>query len=243
LAKKTNTQKKFPVQEPYHIGVSLQEYYRIFQSGGWRIPDFSQRCLICGVGDCAKYHGIYERRAICPQSGFEVADLPVVRFFCHAKGRRKDRDHVTFSLLPLVLVPYRQLTLKFMMLALWLRLRDQLSLFAAMDAIEEELVNFEADVGDFVSIAAQLQWEKLIRAGFYRFLVSDMITEEQIALINKAPEKGLIVFLKMMLGYQSQRSDAPIRGPDGLAWDFYKLNGGGNKLASFLFGTASQHRN
>ncbi|MCP4142994.1 MAG: hypothetical protein GY755_22345 [Chloroflexi bacterium] len=231
------------MQEPYHIGVSLQEYYRISQSGKWRIPDFSQRCLICGVGDCAKYHGIYERRAICPQSGFEVADLPVVRFLCRAKGRRKDCDHVTFSLLPLVLVPYRQLTLKFMMLALWLRLRGKLSFFAAMDAIEEELVNFQADAGDFVSIAAQLQWEKLISAGFYRFFVSGMFNEEQVALINKAPEKGLIVFLKMMIAYQSQRSDTPIRGPDGLAWDFYKLNGGGNKLAPFLFGTASQHRN
>jgi len=229
------------MQEPYHIGVSLQEYYRIFQSGGWRIPDFSEKCLICGVGDCAKYHGVYERRAICPQSGFEVADLPVVRFLCHAKGAIKNCDHVTFSLLPLVLVPYRQLTLKFMVLALWLRLRDKISLFAAMDAIEKELVNFKADVGDFVSIAAQLQWEKLIRAGFYRFLVSDMITEEQIGLINKAPEKGLMVFLKMMFAYQSQRSDVPIRGPDGLAWDFYKLSG--NKLAAFLFGTASQHRN
>jgi hypothetical protein len=231
------------MQEPYHIGVSLQEYYRIFLSGGWRIPDFSQRCLICGVGDCAKYHGIYERRAICPQSGFEVADLPVVRYLCHAKGQRKNCDHVTFSLLPLVLVPYRQLTLKFMMLALWLRLRDKLSLFAAMDAIEEELVNFKTDVGDFVSIAAQLQWERLIRAGFDRFWVSGMFNEQQIALINKAPEKRLIVFLKMALGYQSQRSDVPIRGPDGLAWDFYQLNGGGNKLAPFLFGTASQHRN
>jgi hypothetical protein len=80
-----------------------------------------------------------------------------VRFLCHAKGQRKNCDQVTFSLLPLVLVPYRYLTLKFMMLSLWLRLRDKLSLFAAMDAIEEEPVNFKTDVGDFVSIAAQLQ--------------------------------------------------------------------------------------
>lgn len=231
------------MQEPYHIKVSLQEYYRLFKSGGWKIPDFSDKCLICGVADCAKYHGNYQRRAICPQSGFEVADLPVVRYLCHAKGQRKDCDHVTFSLLPLVLVPYRQLTLKFMVLALWLRLRDKLSLFAAMDAIEKELVNFQTDVGDFVSIAAQLQWEKLIGAGFYRFLASGMFNEEQIGLINKAPEKGLMVFLKMMVVYQSQRSDVPIRGPDGLAWDFYQLNGGANKLALFLFGTASQHRN
>ena len=231
------------MQEPYHIKVSLQEYYRLFKSGEWKIRDFSDKCLICGVADCATYHGNYERRAICPQTGFDVPDLPVGRFLCNAKGMRKNCEHMTFSLLPLVLVPYRELTLKFMVLALWLRLRDKLSLFAAMDAIEQELVNFEADVGDFVSIAAQLQWEKLIRAGFYRFLVSDLITEDQIALISKAPEKGLIVFLNVALGYQSQRNDASIRGPDGLAWDFYKLNGGGNKLAAFLFGTASQHRN
>ncbi len=231
------------MQEPYHIKVSLQEYYRLFKSGEWKIPDFSDKCLICGVADCATYHGNYERRAICPQTDFDVPDLPVGRFLCNAKGMRKNCEHVTFSLLPLVLVPYRQLTLKFMMLALWLRLRGKLSLFAAMDAVEKELVNFDADVGDFVSIAAQLQWEKLIRAGFYRFFVSGMFNEAQVALINKTPEKGLIVFLKMAFVYQSQRSDTPIRGPDGLAWDFYKLNGGGNKLAPFLFGTASQHRN
>jgi hypothetical protein len=231
------------MQEPYHIKVSLQQYYSLFKSGKWKIPDFSDKCLICGDADCAKYHGNYERRAICPQTGFDVADLPVGRFLCNAKGMRKNCDHVTFSLLPLVLVPYRQLTLKFMMLALWLRLQDKLSLFAAMDAIEEELVNFEADVGDFVSIAAQLQWEKLIRAGFCRFVVSNMSNQEQFSIMKKASEKGLFLFLKMALGYQSQRSDAPIRGPDGLAWDFYHSNGGAGKLAPFLFGTASQHRN
>ncbi len=48
-----------------------------------------------------------------------------------------------------------------MILALWLRLSNKLSLFNAMDAIEEELVNFEHDIADFVSIAAQLEWEKL----------------------------------------------------------------------------------
>ena len=131
------------MQEPYHIKVSLQQYYSLFKSGEWEIPDFSDKCLICGEANCAKYHGNYERRAICPQTGFDVPDLPVGRFLCNAKGMRKNCEHVTFSLLPLVLVPYRQLPLKFMILALWLRLSNKLSLFDAMDAIEEELVNFE----------------------------------------------------------------------------------------------------
>jgi hypothetical protein len=231
------------MQEPYHIKVSLQEYYRLFKSGIWEIPDFSDKCLICGAADCATYHGNYERRAICPQTAFDTADFPVPRLLCNNKGMKKKCEHVTFSLLPLVLVPYRQLPLKFMILALWLRLSDKLSLFDAMDAIEEALVNFEEDIAGFLSIAAQLEWEKMIRAGFCRFVVSNMSNQDPLSIMEKASEKGLFSFLKMALGYQSQRSDPPIRGPDGLAWDFYKLNGGANKLAPFLFGTASQHRN
>jgi len=231
------------MQEPYHIKVSLQEYYHHFKSGEWKIPDFSDKCLICGVADCATYHGNYERRAICPQTGFDVPDLPVGRFLCNAKGMRKNCGHMTFSLLPLVLVPYRQLPLKFMILALWLRLSNKFSLFDAMDAIEEELVNFENDIAGFVSIAAQLEWEKMIRAGFYRFVESNMSNQQQVSIMKKAPEKGLFSFLKMALGYKSRQTDVPIRGPDGLAWDFYQLNGAAAKLAPFLFGTASQHRN
>ena len=33
------TQKKSPIQKPYHIKVSLQEYYEKF--GEWTIPDLS----------------------------------------------------------------------------------------------------------------------------------------------------------------------------------------------------------
>ncbi|MBW2438482.1 MAG: hypothetical protein JRF29_14450 [Deltaproteobacteria bacterium] len=150
---------------------------------------------------------------------------------------------MTFSLLPLVLVPYRQLTLKFMILALWLRFSEKLSLFSAMDAIEKELVNFEEDIAEFVSIAAQLEWEKLVKAAFSRFVRSRMCNQERFSILENGIEKGVFSFLKMALEYQCQQSDPSIRGPDGLAWDFYQLNGGAGELAPFLFGTASQHRN
>lgn len=230
------------MQEPYHIKVSLQEYYLLFRSGNWELPDFSDKCLLCGAAGCAKYHGYYERSAICPQSGFHVRDLPVGRFLCRDIGIRKKCDHVTFSLLPLVLVPYRQLTLKFMILALWLRLSGKLSLFTAMDAIEKELVNFEEDIAEFLSIAAQLEWERLIKAAFSRFVMSKLWHQEGFSIVENVCERGLLSFLKMALEYRSRQSDPPIRGPDGLAWDFYQLNGGGEQLAPFLFGTASQHR-
>ena len=236
------TQKKSPMQEPYHIKVSLQVYYLLFRSSSWELPDFSDKCLICGAADCAIYHSYYERSAICPQSGFNVANLPVARFLCRGRGIKKKCDHVTFSLLPLVLVPYRQLTLKFMILALWLRLSEKLSLFAAMDAIEKELVNFEADIADFVSIAAQLQWEKLIKAALNLFVMSKLCRQERFSIVADACEKGLISFLKMALEYRSQQRDPAIRGPDALAWDFFHFNGGGKEAAPFLFGRASQHR-
>ena len=230
------------MQEPYHTKVSLQEYYLLFRSGNWELPDFSDKCLICGAANCAIYHSYYERRAICPQSGFNVANFPVARFLCRGIGIEKKCDHVTFSLLPLVLVPYRQLALKFMILALWLRLSEKLSLFAAMDAIEKELVNFEGDIADFVSIAAQLQWEKLIKAALGRFVMSKLCRQERFSIVAKACEKGVLSFLKMALEYHCQQSDPTIRGPDALAWDFYHFNGGAKELAPFLFGTASQHR-
>ena len=112
-----------------------------------------------------------------------------------------------------------------------------------MLAIQDKLVDFENDIAWFVSIAAQLELEKIIISGFDRFLEINMSIQQQESIMKKAPEKGLFSFLKRALGYKCRQPDVPIRGPDGLAWDFYQLNGAAGKLAPFLFGTASQHRN
>ena len=229
------------MQEPYHIKVSLQEYYRLTKSGEWTIPDFSRKCLICGAKDCARYHGKYERGATCPITGFEKADLIALRFLCRGKGVRSKCDHRTFSLLPLVLVPYRQLTLRFLILAVSLRLKEGLSLFDAMNAIEDTLGNL-ADIGDFLSIASQLQWEKMMKLALGRFIISDMSKQQQFSIVRQMPEEGLVAFLQVAIEYRTRQADPPIRGPDGLNWDFYHSSGGSTELAPFLFGTASQHR-
>ena len=229
------------MQEPYHIKVSLQEYYRLTRSGGWTVPDFSEKCLICGAKDCARYHGTYERGATCPITGFDEPDLMVLRFLCNGKGVRSKCDHKTFSLLPLVLVPYRQLTLRFLILAVLLRLREGLSLFDAMNAIEDTLVNL-ADIGDFLSIASQLQWEKMMKLALGRFIISDMSKQQQFSMVRQMPEEALVAFLQVAIEYRTREADPPIRGPDGLNWDFYHSSGGSTELAPFLFGTASQHR-
>ena len=229
------------MQEPYHIKVSLQEYYRLTKSGEWTIPDFSEKCLICGEKDCARYHGKYERAATCPITGFEKADLIALRFLCRGKGVRSKCDHKTFSLLPLVLVPYRQLTLRFLILAVSLRLKEGLSLFDTMNAIEDTLANL-ADIGDFLSIASQLQWEKMMKLALGRFIISDMSKQQQFSIVTEMPEEALVAFLQVAIEYRTREAHPPIRGPDGLNWDFYHSSGGSTELAPFLFGTASQHR-
>ena len=219
----------------------MQEYYEKFEER--TIPDFSDKCLICGAADCAGYHGYYTRTAICPLTGFSVPDFPVLRFRCQGKGDKKKCDHVTFSLLPIELVPFRQLTLKFMVLAVCLKLGRQLSLTRALNDVEEEL-NHLGDIADFINISAVMSWERLIRAAFELFLSTDvnMLCQIQYEKIT-ADKTSLLPFLELLKKYQSRNMNNPIRGPDAFAWDFYQQSDGVDQLFPFLFGKASQHRN
>lgn len=225
------------MQVPYHTKVCLQDYYKKFDK--WPVPDFSDKCLICGGVDCACYHGFYSRTAICPRTGFSVPDLPVMRFLCHGVGNTRISDHVTFSLLPLELVPFLQLSLKFMVLATWLRLSRCLSLTDALDAIENELNNLD-DIADFINISTMRSWERMIMSAVTLFISTDigMVPKSKYEQLDSY---GLTLFLKIIIHHKSTISD-PIRGPDAFAWDFYQQCDGTDQCAPFLFGQASQHR-
>jgi len=227
------------LQVPYHIKVSLQDYYENFVN--WTIPDFSDKCLICGGVDCATYHGYYTRTAICPGTGFSVPDLPVIRLLCHRVGHARTCDHVTFSLLPLELVPFRQLSLKFMVLAIWIRVSRQLSLTGALDVIENELNHLE-DIADFINISTMLSWERMMLAAVTLFVSTDvnLVSESQYGQLQDT--ESLTQFLEIIIHHQSKISDHPIRGPDAFAWDFHQQCGGTDQCAPFLFGLASQHK-
>ncbi len=227
------------MQIPYHIKVHLQEYYENFDD--WSIPDFSCKCPICGGANCACYLGYYIRTAICPITGFSVPDLPVLRFLCSRKGTTIVCDHVTFSLLPLVLVPYRQLSLKFMVLATWIRVSRHLSLTSALDVIERELSQLE-DIADFINISTIISWEKMILVGAALFFSSDINPASNIQHEQEQGTQELQQFLETIIHHQSRIGDYPIRGPDAFAWNFYQQSGGTARNAPFLFGLASQHR-
>ncbi len=233
------------MQIPYHIKVDLKEYYESYWRGEWEVPDISEKCHICNGSACARYLGIYIRTVICPITGFEVSDFPILRFYCFTKGKNAQSGHVTFSLLPLVLVPYRQLTLKFMILAVYLRLSRQLSLYSAIDAISFELINLE-DIGDYLSISAQLSWEQMVKRGFYLFTTNhvDMPGHYSLRIEEISTNReDLLRFLDACIKYQESINNEPIRGPDGFTWDFYCLLNQQMILPPFLFGTASQHKN
>lgn len=227
------------MQIPYHIKVDLQEYYERFDE--WPVPDFSGKCPICGGIKCACYLGCYVRTAICPLTGVFILDLPVLRFLCSRKGNNIVCDHITFSLLPLMLVPYRQLSLKFMVLATWIRISRHLSLTSALDTIESELNHLE-DIADFINISSVISWECMIRAGAMLLLSSKIdlasaIQYEQLLDIEKFSR-----FLETVLCHKIRIGDSMIRGPDAFARDFYQQSGGTDQCAPFLFGLASQNR-
>lgn len=231
------------MQEPYHIKVSLQEYYEKFDPN--LIPDFSDKCILCGGAGCASYHGYYTRAATCPLTGFSVPDLPVLRFICKNKGDQRKCDHVTFSLLPIMLVPFRQLTLKFMILAVWLRLSKCLSLTEALDIIEKELNSLE-DTAQFINVSTLMSWQRLIQTALSLYLSSNI---SLISLLSEfryeetaTNQTGLLLFLEAIKDYKPKNTGASIRGPDAFSRDFYQQSGGAERLAFFLFGMASQHR-
>lgn len=236
---KKEHQTKYPIQIPYHIKVSLQEYYNKFDT--WQPPDFSEKCPICGGVECATFLGYYVRAAICPQTGFYVSDLPILRYLCHDKGDARVCDHVTFSLLPHKLVPFRRLPLNFMVEALWIKISRCLSFTKAVDAIEEEL-NHLSDVADCISISAIMSWQHMILSALAQFISSDidMIPNSHYKQIQGSSD--LKLFIEILIKHHSQNCNHPIRGPDAFAWNFYKQSGGSDQNAAFLFGCASQHK-
>lgn len=204
--------------------------------GKIRIPDYSDQCPICRKANCACYHGFYTRAVTCPITGFSVNDFPVIRFKCNDSDKLQKDDHVTFSLLPIELVPFRQLSLCFMILSLWLRLNNNASLIKAMDIIET--FNNLADIGDFICVSNQIAWEKNIKIAFKLFLSSGIYIRYKSQFSEKKVDsnKELLQFIEFAMMHHLEVDGNCIRGPNALAFEYYKSTN------TFLFGTASQHR-
>ncbi|MBN2029609.1 hypothetical protein JW824_05135 [bacterium] len=160
-----------------------------------------------------------------------------MRFHCKGVGSDLKSQHRTFSLLPVELVPYRKLSLMFMVLSVLIRVKGKLSLLRSLDVIAEELCSLSGDIG-FVHESALMDHELILAIAAQRFWKSAV-------LFSTAPDfpdnQSLYGFLEYCESYCSVRNKS-IRGPPGLSWDYYILNKAHGRFGSSLFGAPSQDR-
>ena len=231
------------MQIPYKVD-SLLQYIELLKPENR--PDFSDRCLICNEKNCAVYNGTYARHVSDPLSNFYMDYFKILQYRCNRKGKSSVTDHVTFSLLPWMLIPYHRLPLTFMVFAIQLKLRNKLSFDDVVKKIDEmisEKVSDTIDYLTFIRVGAILNLKLIIMIGLNKFLESSFGTnmiKNSLDEIVLSDDK-LLSFIDLIENYKSEYNSHPIRGPNAFAWDFYQKFGGTEKNASFLFGTASQH--
>lgn len=229
-----------PVQVPYYTGVDLATYFDRFKKCQWPVPVI-KRCPICkGIG-CAIYHGYYTRRVIDPPSGFSEDMFPVIRFRCRRYGKAQVFDHKTFSLLPLQLVPYRRLSLLFMLLAVYQWLGSRVSTLRTSSAIESCYWQHIDQVG-YVYASALKLWRELLNEGVDR-LFRVGASRMGLAELEKIVEsERLNMSLELICGEKAGRTVARARSPDELVWRYHLMMGGDKGGGYFLFGRPSQER-
>ncbi len=105
------------------------------------VPDFRERCPVCDGQGCAVRHGLYRRRVV-DRGGRRYEHFPVPRFRCRRRGTRP-AEAVTFSVLPVELVPRRRASLPLMLWILRLLLAGGHTVHDALDALADSFSHRE----------------------------------------------------------------------------------------------------
>lgn len=228
------------MQIPYRTKTDLARYYKLTKACRWELPSYRRRCLICGGADCARLLGYYERRVVAPELGLDVPDFRVYRYECQRKGSRLVSTHRTFSLLPIQLVPYRRLSLAFMVMAVLECLRSKVSLWDLSSRIERLFVSGEM-LTPFLYPRSILIWRCILHQGVLRLLA---VGPARLGMLIEEGESLDQQLQDMLAGVSCAREGGMvrIRGPDELAWRYHELLHGERGGGHFLFGTPSQER-
>jgi len=141
-----------------------------------------------------------------------------------------------------MLVPFRQLSLNFMVKAIWFKVSKELSCTKALDVIDAEL-NSLVEVANFINISTMISWQLMIHTALAHFISANIKMVSKFEYDQLKDAVSLELFIALLIDHQSQIRNHPIRGPDAFAWDYYQQSGGFDQNAHFLFGRASQHRN
>lgn len=125
---------KLQLQDDFQ-GTDLSSLYALGLGVYEKLPDFRDRCPLCGGRRCAVRHGLYFRRVL-DADGRLYEDFPIARFLCRRKGPARAQD-VTFSVLPLELVSRRRFSLPLMVWVLELLLVARHSVSQVVEAFAQ----------------------------------------------------------------------------------------------------------
>jgi len=164
-----------------------------------------------------------------------------MRFLCHGVGKERRSGDKTFSLLPVELVPFRKLSLLYMVLSVLIRIKRKLSLLKTLDVIAAELCTGTPDIL-FVHESALTDHERIMRIAMRRLWKSADLFSEAADFPGDSGERSLLWFLEYCTNYSSNCAES-IRGPPGLSREYYILNKRHGRYGAFLFGVPSQDRN
>jgi len=231
------------MQVPWKVD-SLNQYQDMVQSG--YKPDFSDRCLICGAKNCAAFNGSYKRSVIDPLNNIYIEDFKVLQYICHRKGCNPVSTHITFSLLPWMLIPYHRLPLLFIIFSIKLKLKKKISYFNVVTELDSIFNKFheQFDLNDFINANTLFFFKTIITSALNQFIESGIcIVDNNLyrSILNNNDD-SLLCFINILINYQCEYNGQTISGPIAFAWIFYQNSGGVQNNAPFLFGTASQHR-
>lgn len=171
------------------------------------------------------------RRQVLTEAGEFVKDFPIARYRCRRRGARRDRHHhVTFSLLPHLLVPYARISLPCLekVVRLYRDLGQDVDAFVkryggtALTFLEESCTLLTEAYGKLK--ATRRSWPGLNLPP----------TNARADLLGK--------FWTQLVGFAYVPDHRTLVGPAALGLDFYHRGGGWPLNAHFLWGTPSQFR-
>jgi len=184
----------------------LSEYLDMVKSGNK--PDFSNRCLICGAKNCATFNGYYTRSVLDPLNNIFINDFPVLQYLCHRKGSNPVSVHITFSLLPWMLIPYHRLPLLFIIYAIKLKIQNKISFFNLVTELDLNFNKFHElfDFSDFINVNTLFFCKTIIAVAMNRFIESDSYIGNSLYqdITANNGDQNLLSFINLLLNYECE---------------------------------------
>lgn len=173
----------------------------------------------------------YYRRHVLTEAGELVTDFPIARYRCRRRGARRHwHRHVTFSILPHVLVPYARVSLPY--------LEKMVQLYRDLGQDVDTLVK---RYGGPALTFLEESWS-LLTEGHGKLKATRRSWPGLNLPATNARADLLGTFWMQLVDFAYVPDHRPLRGLSALGLDFYHRGGGWQLDAHFLWGTPSQFR-